>query len=129
MKTCTKICLSVVLTAIITSVSTAHFLSKDLRNAWVKQTVDMEALNGINRIRAWDCVERLLTQRLYKEASDYVKSQQSTELSSLKYYLEGGAKFDANVEESNLLLISRAKSFTHEESHNLPTCVSSLGTS
>lgn len=122
MKKYFKFVLAIVMTVIVTFLVTAYFATKSTRAAFVAATYDMEAFNELHRIRSWDSLEQLLAKGCNKEALEYVRMEQSLRLSSLKWHLDNGAKFEKKVEAENSSIVSRAKSFTSKGKYDIPSC-------
>ena len=122
MKTHFKIVLAILLTAIATFVVTAHFSTKNTRAAFIAATYNIEAFNELHRIESWDRLELLLVKGCNIEALEYVRMKQSLGLSSLKWHLDNGAKFERKIEEENSSILGRAKSFTSKGNYDIPTC-------
>lgn len=124
MKQWHKISAAILGSAIVTFLITAYVVhSNSTRNTvgfMMKASIEMESLNDIGRIEAFDFVEEMIKKGCTKEALEFIDYQQALLLSGLHYQMlnSDGLKDkvferDSSIGERAVRKASRAGSYTY----------------
>lgn len=127
MKQWHKISLAVIGSAIVTFLGTTYVVHKSSTKSAVSLMIDasieMEALNDVGRVEAYDFVENMIKRGCTKEALDFINYQQTSLLSGLQYHMRNNEALKVKVLERNSEVGERAvREASHKGSYTYPTC-------
>lgn len=89
----------------------------------MKASIEMESLNDIGRIEAFDFVEEMIKKGCTKEALEFIDYQQASLLGGLHYQmLDGGGLKDKVLERNSSIGERAVRESTHTGSYTYPKC-------
>ena len=109
-------------TAMASAIVASYFAQKHTTQAMSKELARMEVSNAVGRFEHWERMENLLIKGCNKEALEFSKTLQSSELSFIAMYLERDPSLREVLQERSPGIEAKVASFEGAGASFIPTC-------